>query len=174
MTFLKMSKFLGLEQCEKLACLNSTSGERGEEQGMKEKHGNYKKMLVIHICTRHQGSFLDRQEAGLKQALLKHIWHTMVHFLLLIIHTIEVSISLHRHQNKSTVTPLQTHYLVNMDFMLGPLFPGWHACWKLSMSWRKTKHTIAWIHFTTARGSLKMSCIDPETIDNRFRKLWYL
>lgn len=43
MTFLKMSRFLELEQCEKLACLNSTSGERGEEQEMKEKHGNYKK-----------------------------------------------------------------------------------------------------------------------------------
>lgn len=54
MTLFKKSRFLELEQCEKLVCLNSTSGERGEEQGMKEKHGNYRKrfnplMLVIHI-----------------------------------------------------------------------------------------------------------------------------
>lgn len=40
MILLKKSSFSELEQHEKLACLNSAYGERGEERAMKEKYGN--------------------------------------------------------------------------------------------------------------------------------------
>lgn len=85
MILLKKSSFSEQEQCEKKARLNFTYGERGEEKAMKEKHGNHRKrlnplMLVIHVQATHQGSFLDRQETGSKQALLKNKHHTKIHF----------------------------------------------------------------------------------------------